>query len=154
MLIWVNRLADAQRLASERRQRKPEPWPVSWTEFEGHLRHAQGRHADAVAILEPLARDAIWPRIRMNEVLAAARARAGDLAGALAALEFTERRAIAVIPHFSAYDWLRARALLAQLYRDAGTPAQAAPIEQEVTRYLAVAEANHPLVARIPRERP
>lgn len=152
MLIWVNRLADAERLAAERRRRAPAEWAVGWTEFEGHLRHAQGRHAEAVAILEPLARDAIWPRIRMNEVLAAARAGTGNLAGAIATLDFTERRAIAVMPHFGMYDWLRARVLLAELYRDTGMPAQAVPVEQEVARYLAVAEPSHPLIARLPRE--
>jgi tetratricopeptide (TPR) repeat protein len=151
LLIWVNRLADAERLAAERRRRPPAEWTVGWTEFEGHLRLAQGRHAEAVAILAPLARDAIWPRIRMNEALAAALAGTGNLAGAIATLDFTERRAIAVIPYFGMYDWLRARVLLAELYRTAGTPAHAAPIEQEVARYLAIADPNHPLVARLPR---
>jgi tetratricopeptide (TPR) repeat protein len=149
MLLFVGRLEDAERLARERRARAPAEWPAAWTEFEGHLRHAQGRHRDAAAILEPLARDAIWPRIRMNEVLAAARAGTGNLAEAIAALEFTERRAIAVTPHFGMYDWLRARVLLAELYRDAGMPAQAVPIEQEVARFLAIADPNHPLIARV-----
>jgi hypothetical protein len=150
MLIWMGRLADARRLADERRQRATTDLRGGWLEFEGQLRHAEGRHREAVEILEKIARDAAAPRLRMNEVLAAARRGAGGLHGAIATLAFTNRKSIAVMPNYAMYDWMRARVLLMELYREAGWVVQAGEVEGEVRRLLAVADANHPLLRRLP----
>ena len=150
MLLWTGHLAEAAALAAERRQRAAADVPVIWTEFEGHLRHAQGRYEEAVAILEPIARDATARRLRMNEVLADSRWRAGDLNGAIAGLAFTDRKVIAVAPAFSNFDWLRARVLLSVLLRQAGRSAEAEQVASDVRHLLQEADANHPLLRRLP----
>jgi tetratricopeptide (TPR) repeat protein len=149
MLLWIGRLREAELLAAERHRRAAAEIPLNWTEFEGQLRHAQGRYEDAVEILAPIARDAIVPRIRMNEVLADSKWRAGDLTGAVASLAFTDRRTIAVAPSFSNFDWLRARVLLSELLRHAGRSAEAEEIASDVRHLLQAADTNHPLLRRV-----
>jgi tetratricopeptide (TPR) repeat protein len=149
MLLWMGRLAEAESLAVERRQHPPEEFPVGWVEFEGQLRHAQRRYDEAIAILEPIARDAVVPRVRMNAVLADSKRHAGDLSGAIGTLAFTDRKAVAVMPVFSTYDWLRARVLLSELLRQAGRVAEAEQVATEVRHLLRVADANHPLFRRL-----
>jgi tetratricopeptide (TPR) repeat protein len=150
MLLWVGRLDEAALVDDERRRRpRPNATQTQWIEWEGHLREAQGRHAEAIALLEPLARDAIGPRPRMQEVLASARRGMGDVRGAIATLAFSDRRAVAVMPTMAMYDWLRCRVLLAELQRQLGWIDEAEQVEAEVRRLMQVAEPNHPLFRRL-----
>jgi hypothetical protein len=70
--------------------------------------------------------------------------------GAIKTLEFTNRKAVAIMTGFSMLDWRRCRVLLAELYREIGWASQAQEVEAEVRRLLSVADPNHPLLRRLP----
>jgi len=123
--------------------------PRDWIEFEGHLRQAQGRSREAVAILEPFARDAEFPRLAMHAVLAEALWQSGDARRAIDTLAFTDRRAAAIMPFFGMYDWLKCRVLLVRIYRALGGTARAAEVEREVRRLLAASEPGNPLLREL-----
>jgi hypothetical protein len=93
-------------------------------------------------LLEPLARDAVSPRPRMQRVLATAKRGVGDVRGAIATLAFSDRRAVAVMPTFAMYDWLRCRVFLAELQRQVEWMSQAEEVEAEVRRLMQVAEPD------------
>jgi tetratricopeptide (TPR) repeat protein len=152
-------LGKADWIVRERHRRQiVQPWMLRSVD-EGQLRVAQGRHAEGLALLEPLmaisAYGHFWIYPRTRESVAIARRARGELAGAVGALEaMGAARPAAVSYHWWVSDWLAARTLLAELHHEAGDSEDAQRVGAEVRSLLAVADEGHPLLARLARLQP
>ncbi len=86
------------------------------------------------------------------ESLATALRKKGDLPRAIQVLErASERKYEAVIDGATGAYWMRNRFELARLYRTVGRVEEARAIEADLTRLLALAEANHPILLELQR---
>jgi tetratricopeptide (TPR) repeat protein len=91
-------------------------------------------------------------RPRLARKLAEALARNEDIAGAIAVLkEESERRVAATAGISFGYEWLMLSEQLAQLYRKTGRVTEAAALEGELSKLLAVADEDHPIKRRLDR---
>ena len=152
MLVIAGWFRDAQWVFREREQRGVRPTWDARADLEGQIRAAQGRYAEAVALMEPLQRIGDRNRSYVDDALAVSRRGVGDLAGAIRGLErATDRRARAVTEQdgWNVFAWLKCRMRLAELYREAGRHAEADRVCDEVRALLAVADADHPLWPRL-----
>jgi len=73
----------------------------------------------------------------------------GDTDRAIAVLNEIEGDRHSVAQTSNVGLWMEHRALLARLYRSAGRADAAAPIENELRKLLAVADADHPIVRQL-----
>jgi tetratricopeptide (TPR) repeat protein len=151
MLTLAGWVSDAEWVFSERRRRR---MTSSWdfrADFEGQLRAAQGRYAEAAAMMEPL-KTIAGNRFFVDHALAVSRRGLGDLAGAIRELERVSRgRSRAVTQDtWQVHSWLRCRVRLAEFYREVGRAAEANDVFVEVRTLLTVADADHPLRSRLP----
>jgi tetratricopeptide (TPR) repeat protein len=123
----------------------------------GELAMARGRTAEAIALLRESERKTRFlgnaTFLLGMETLASALARRGDLGGAIAVLErgSKQRRQVAFHWVSNGFLWERNQLLLARLYRKASRVAEAQRIEAELSRLLALADADHPLLLELGR---
>ena len=152
MYIFAGWLDDAERLLMfVRSGQMPSTW-LFRQEFEAQLRDAQGRSAEALALVAPLLVDETDPKLRMREAVAKARLQVGDVHGARTLLERIYREPIMAAGRgMGGYDWLRCVVLLAEVYRDTGMHDDAAQVAGVARRYLAVADPDNPFSARLAR---
>jgi tetratricopeptide (TPR) repeat protein len=143
---WLGRL-NAVRTPQDRPERHAVP---------GEIALARGNLAAAVSDLErALDLFGEWepnnPSFYLgSESLAAALVKRGDAPGAIKVLErASERRVQAVINNNSGLYWLRIRLDLARLYRKAGREEDARAVEEDLSKLLAMADADHPIVREL-----
>jgi hypothetical protein len=149
-MIFAGWLADAEWVVNERRRRGiSQRWDVR-ADFEGQLRAAQGRYDEAIALMEPL-QSIDGVRFFVDDALAVARRGAGDLPAAIRELERVgaSRSHAVTADGWQVTSWLRCRVRLAEFYREAGRHAEAARVFTETRSLLSVADADHPLWARL-----
>lgn len=154
-LVRLGELDKADWVVSERKRRQVGPPWFLLASDEGALRVAQGRHKEALGLLEPLTSGfnpdamSIWAR----ESAAAAHLASGHQEEAIRVLEQVGSLRTQVVGNYEwrVDDWLRCRVLLVEVYRQAGRHSDAASVEAEVRRLLAVADPGHPLLARLNR---
>jgi DNA-binding winged helix-turn-helix (wHTH) protein/tetratricopeptide (TPR) repeat protein len=117
----------------------------------GQLRVEQGRFAEGLALLVRIKPDPMSPKYNVLEHIAKARRGLGDLGTAIRELEAAGDTRAQAVTHdgWQVVSWLQCRVLLAELYRDAGRDADAQRVAQEVQVLLGVADADHPLLARV-----
>jgi tetratricopeptide (TPR) repeat protein len=152
MMVIVGWYRDAEWVIHEREKRgMPPPRWDGRADQQGQLLAAQGRYAEAIALMEPLQTVAI-NRSYVDDALAVSRRGVGDLAGAIRGLEqVSDRRARAVTFNDGWYvsAWLKLRMRLAEFYREAGRDADADRVSEEIRTLLAVADRDHPLWPRL-----
>jgi hypothetical protein len=154
-LVRLRELDKAEWVVSERKRRQVGPPWFLLAVDEGALRVAQGRYTEGLKMLEPLTSGffheivSVWAR----ESSGAAHRASGQLEEAIRVLVPVGALRTEVVGNYawSVDDWLRCRVLLVEVYRQAGRPDDAAKVEAEVRRLLAVADPGHPLVARLDR---
>ncbi len=88
-----------------------------------------------------------------SESLAAALAKSGDAPIAIEVLERHPERRDAVISGNTGAYWLRNRLELAKLYRGVGRVEDAQAVEAELSKLLALADADHPILLELHRLR-
>jgi tetratricopeptide (TPR) repeat protein len=89
-----------------------------------------------------------------SESLASALKRRGQVQRAIQTLErSSEKRFEAVINNNAGAYWLRNRFELARLYREVGREKDALAIESELSRHLAFADADHPILIALKKRR-
>lgn len=122
---------------------------------EGQILLAEGRPQEAITTLETLLQHLPLGRVGdrwslATRTLADAYAATGDLPKAIALLEAAPLR-IDLVMQASNYNmhWLQIRDTLAQLYGKAGRHADAATVDAQLSRLLAVADADHPIKRRL-----
>ena len=151
MMVIVGWVRDAEWVIRERERRgMPPPTWDGRADQQGQLLAAQGRYAEAIAMMEPLQTIGIG-RFYVQDALAVSRRGVGDLAGAIRGLErATDKRAQPVTNDgWSVSGWLKCRMRLAEFYREAGRDADADRLCDEIRALLAVADADHPLWPRL-----
>lgn len=152
MLVIAKWASDAEWVIHERERRAIRP--LTWdgrADLVGQILAAQGRYAEAIALMEPLQTIAVDRRY-VDDALAVSRRGVGDLAGAIRGLErATDMRARPVMANdgWSVSAWLKCRMRLAEFYREAGRDADADRLCEEIHALLAVADADHPLWPRL-----
>jgi tetratricopeptide (TPR) repeat protein len=118
------------------------------TAYVGQLALAEGRVPDAIDVLGRSLRQGFGigsPGAgRVTRKLAEALSTVGRTTEAIRVLEDMARPATATGPS-SGFEWLKGRYLLARLYSDSGREQEAAAVEGELRRLLALADDNHPL---------
>jgi hypothetical protein len=86
------------------------------------------------------------------ETLASALARQGDPEGATRVLELgSKQRHVAFHWVSNGFIWEKNQFLLARLYRKAGRAADAQRIEADLSKLLAFADADHPILLELQR---
>jgi tetratricopeptide (TPR) repeat protein len=152
LLVIAGWFRDAEWVNRERERRGiRQTWDMR-ADLGGQIFAAQGRYAAAIALMEPLQRINDRNRSNVDDALAVSRRGVGDLAGAIRGLELaTDRRARAVTREDGWYvsGWLKRRMRLAEFYREAGRHAEADRVCAEIRALLGVADADHPLWARL-----
>jgi tetratricopeptide (TPR) repeat protein len=88
-----------------------------------------------------------------SESLAAALAKSGDAPRAIEVLERHPERRDAVISGNTGAYWLRNRLELARLYRGVGRMEDARAVEAELSKLLALADVDHPILVELQRLR-
>ena len=138
---WVERERDRRKVSL--------PWYILADQV-GQLRAAQGRYAEAIALMEPL-KTLPGNRFNVDDAMAVSLRGIGDLPAAILKLErVSDSRAKAVTNDgWQVHSWLRCRVRLAEFYREAGRQAEADRVFAEVRTLLSVAEADHPLRPRL-----
>ena len=153
LLVWAGFADRADWVAEQRRARGFGPRWRQRAVDEGVLRVAQGRYAEARALLEPLVPSAALGRgiyLTALENLAVARRQLGDRSGAIELLEPLEHtRSYVVSDGWDVYAWLTCRVLLAELYAEAGRRTDAERVSRQVRTLLAISEPGHPLLTRL-----
>ncbi|MEX1246706.1 MAG: hypothetical protein WEF99_18325 [Thermoanaerobaculia bacterium] len=126
----------------------------------GEIALRQGKLANAIVELEKGANLAPeWNRQAPSyflgaESLAAALEKEGDTERALEVLEqASERKFQAIINNNSGAYWLRTRLALARLYRRVGRFEDARAVEADLSKLLALADADHPMLLELERLR-
>jgi hypothetical protein len=122
--------------------------------YEGQLALAEGRLDEAVRLLE-LGLKVFYGfgnpgRFRIARKLGEALLGKGESERAIAMLEAeTARRAGTISGPSSGYEWLNARATLADAYRAANRHTEALAVESELRALLALADDDHPIARRL-----
>jgi len=122
--------------------------------LRGQLALMHGRLDAALALLTSsihLRDDPLGPpALAAREAIAEAWRRKGDVQQAIATLEeaSASRFRSCQWPNVSGHLWVRLRASLAPLYRQAGRDAEGEAIDGELRKLLQAADADHPLLAR------
>ena len=121
--------------------------------YEAELALSRGEPARAIELLNdlpPPPSNAFSPfRSDLGRVRALALHALGDTDRAIAVLNEIEGDRHSVAHTSNVGLWLEHRALLARLYHSAGMADAAAPIENELRKLLAVADADHPIVRQL-----
>ena len=153
MMVIVGWFRDAEWVIRERERRgMPRRTWDARADQDGQLLAAQGRYAEAIALMEPLQQLGDRNRSYVDDALAVSRRGVGDLAGAIRGLErATDKRAEAVTLQDGWYvsAWLKCRMRLAEFYREAGRHEDADRVCAEIRTLLAAADADHPLWPRL-----
>jgi hypothetical protein len=114
---------------------------------------ARVRHPDVIKQLETVV--TVQPKngyfLCASESLARAYEATGNREAALGVLERAARLKMAVIDTMDPGTWLAIQAKRADLLRALGRWSEAEPIEAELRRFLAVADADHPIVRQLAR---
>jgi tetratricopeptide (TPR) repeat protein len=125
--------------------------------IESKLALAEGRYKDAVTAgkryLSRTPTVGELYQLQTAETVASALHQLGNSTDAITLLErYTARREESLTGLAQRGDnWIEGRLQLAGLYRDAGRLSEAVRVEAEVTRMLAVADSDHPLVLELKR---
>jgi len=93
----------------------------------------------------------IYSELREGWAVADGWRRAGQPQSAIVALEAALKNrwpAVVLVP-FGVVNWIQDRALLADLYRETGREKEAAAIDRELSKLLAEADADHPVLMRL-----
>jgi tetratricopeptide (TPR) repeat protein len=155
LLVRRGRLDEAERVLAEK-ERKSLLTRLGLLEaLRGEVAMARGRVSEAIYHLRRsleetglAGRPGSWLG---RETLAVALDRQGDLSSAIQVLEDGSRwkrhATFAFLSH-GAF-WTRYQALLARLYRRAGRAAEAQRVEAELSKLLAVADADHPILLEL-----
>ena len=121
---------------------------------------AEGRTSEAMRLLNSVVEkgaDAgrMSSFLRGSLTLAAVQRKAGNRSAAIATLEQASRvpRWRTTDGHSLGYAWIRMRAALLALYREAGRQAEADAVEKELRQLMAVADPEHPIRAQLSRRR-
>src|SRR5262249_1071896 len=104
-----------------------------------------------ITLMEPL-QTISNNRFYVDDAMAVSRRGVGDLAGAIRGLERvgdSRARTVTEDP-WGVHSWLRCRVRLPEFYRESGRQAEADQVFGEVRALLAVADADHPLLPRLP----
>ena len=88
-----------------------------------------------------------------RESLASVLAKKGDVSGAIRVLEWKSERYYAVITGGTGAYWLRNRLQLARLYRSVRRIQEAQAVEAELSRFLSLADHDHPIRKELERLR-
>jgi serine/threonine-protein kinase len=151
MLDKAREVAD---LAKEGLSRSP---AFHLPEIEGHLALAEGHIDEGVRVFESLAnRPGMAPNdlLRMASTLSDAWTVRGDIQRATKILEDTTLdrelwKACVTDYYYGVASWIHARDELAELYVATGRGKEAEAIDAELLKLLAVADTDHPVLARI-----
>ena len=150
LLIWANKFSAAEWALAETRRRDVHFSTEAWVDRLGQLRVRQGRYAEGLALLDSIKPDPMGPRYNVLEHIALGRRGLGDTAGAIKLLERAGQTRAQAVTHegWQVSSWLRCRALLAELYQDAGRQSDAERVATDFRNLLRLAEADHPLLVR------
>ena len=121
--------------------------------IRGEIALAHGNREAAIRELEEARRLSGGPYFPDHgfgrESLASALAKNGDVSGAIRVLEWKSERYYAVIRGETGAHWLRNRLQLARLYRKAGREEAARAVEAELSKMLALADTDHPILREL-----
>jgi DNA-binding winged helix-turn-helix (wHTH) protein/tetratricopeptide (TPR) repeat protein len=153
LLIWANKFSAAEWALAELRRRDAHFSTDALVDRLGQLRVRQGRYAEGLALLESIKPDPMGPRYYVVEHIAMGRRGLGDTAGAIRLLEGAGQTRAQAVTHdgWKVSGWLKCRALLAELYQDAGRQSDAERVATDLRNLLRLAEADHPLLVRASR---
>lgn len=129
--------------------------------FSAALERARGRPDAAIALFRKARTLAAYPeRFLTNgqgqyysSELASALETTGRLSEAIAVLEEAGADRVGIVIENALNRWLRGRAQLVRLYRKSGQVDEARGVEDQLLKLLAVADADHPLVAELKARR-
>ena len=126
--------------------------------IRGRVALAQGQTTAAISLLEASlqASPAAYHSCLVADLLARARRQQGDQAGALDVLDDCSGQRIGLLvgPAIPAVWWLRLEAEGAGLNRELGREVEAARIEAQLLKLLAVADADHQILREIKARQP
>jgi hypothetical protein len=131
-------------------------WPEALPSLQGEIALAHRKLTSAIRELEEAGRLCEDPWVADcylgRESLAAALARRGDAPRAIQVLERNPEKFYAMRGGTGAY-WLRNRLQLAKLYRSVGRAEDAQIVEAELSKLLALADPDHPILVELQRLR-
>jgi len=121
----------------------------------GALALARGQTTEGISLLEEGLQDMAYPGANLvflvSESLAEAYESQGDLQKALQVLEKAAQEKAGTYQWSGpqGFYWIRVQWQLAQLYHKVGREGEAERIEAELLRYLAFADADHPILLQL-----
>jgi tetratricopeptide (TPR) repeat protein len=152
-------LVEAQRAIDARRDEYNSPRLMGFVQLmQGDLVLAEGRAEEATRIIQAgLEASRPWDTIThflVSDALATAWEMQGNRQRAIRVLEeaVVQGDRISLFPRSSVL-WLQTRARLARLYRELGRQREAQEIESTLSKFLAHADPDHPLLRQLKRSR-